>query len=46
MEGIGFPSIPTDNLYKFLALTGVAIVIATFYIEGNLATLAVRICSP
>jgi hypothetical protein len=32
MADISFPSLPTDNLYKFLALSGTAIVLATMYL--------------
>jgi hypothetical protein len=32
MAGLAFPSLPTDNLYKFVALAGVAIIVSTLYL--------------
>jgi hypothetical protein len=31
-----FPSLPTDNLYKFLALSGLALILVSFVFPGNL----------
>jgi hypothetical protein len=32
MAGLALPSLPTDNLYKFAALAGIAIVVSTVYL--------------
>src|SRR5438094_4499421 len=37
MNTIGALPLPTDNLYKFYALTGVAIVLLTFYTVNRLS---------
>jgi hypothetical protein len=34
---VSFPSLPTDNLYKFIALSGVVLVVAGFYLPWHRA---------
>lgn len=36
---MGIPNLPTDNLYKFLALSGIVIILFSFYISANLIEL-------